>query len=225
MSEENKFLPKITTKNWWLIRKKLKITMPKSITKSFVAAALNIKEISAQTNVVTPMKQMGLIDENGSPTQLANEWRNDESYAAACKKIRQNIYPQELLDLAPDSTTEKTVIQNWISNHLMIGNEAARQSTTVYMLLSEADASKESESAPPQSHKTKTNTKKKVIKPSYRKDQNEYQSKQEVKNIKTHLDQNLNINIQIHISADSNAEQIDKIFHSMAKHLKSMSEA
>ena len=31
---------------------------------------------------------------------------------------------------------------------------------------------------------------------------------------------NLHIDIQIHISPESNAEQIDKIFESMAKHLK-----
>ncbi len=199
--------------------------MPKTITKSFVAAAMTIKESSAQANVILPMKQMGLIDENGSLTQLANEWRNDSSYASACKKIRETIYPQELLDLAPDTDTEKSVIQNWISSHLSIGEEAARQSTTVYILLLEADASKESDSNSAPSKNTPTKPKKTVVKSIPRKDQSDSNENMEKQKIRANFDPNMNINIQIHISSDTSAEQIDKIFFSMAKHLKSMSEA
>lgn len=225
---EDKKLPRITTKNWWGIRKKLKSTMPKSITKSFVAASMDIQESSAEANVIRPMKQMGLLDENGGPTRLANEWRNDGTYAAACKKIRESTYPQELLDLAPDLDTDKTTVQNWIASHLMVGDEAARQSMTVYMLLLEADPSKQNEASTGSKKTTSSTTKKAApkkaaVKKKVEKTGNEG-SEEEKKRIKTTFDPSMNINIQIHISSDTSVDQIDKIFTSMAKHLKSMAE-
>lgn len=227
MADTKQTLPKITTKNWWGIRKKLKSTMPKVISKSFVAAAVGVGDASAKGNVISPMIQLGLLDENGAPTKLANEWRNDETYAAACKKMRENTYPQELCDLAPDMETDKGTVQTWISSHLMVGAEAARQSASVYMLLLEADPSKQSEatnkSAVPK--KSAAPAKKKATKVApkkeHPKDDEETSSK---KKVKTSFDQSMNINIQIHISPDTSADQIDKIFSSMAKHLKSMNE-
>lgn len=222
-----KTLPKITTKNWWGIRKKLKSTMPKTITKSFVAAAMSVKESSAQMNVIAPMKQLGLLDNDGAPTKLANDWRNDDTYASACKKMRESTYPQELLDLAPDTETDKSTVQAWISSHLMVGEESARQSTTVYMLLLEADPSKQTETAnnSTTTKKSAEPAKKKAAKAEPKKqspkDDDEIETK---KKVKTSFDPSMNINIQIHISSDTSADQIDKIFSSMAKHLKSMNE-
>jgi len=227
MAESKKNLPRITTKNWWGIRKKLKSTMPKVISKSFVAAAMGVGDSSAQGNVISPMTQLGLLDENGAPTTLANEWRNDDTYASACKKMRESTYPQELCDLAPDMETDKAMVQTWISSHLMVGAEAARQSTSVYMLLLEADPAKQIEatnnSTAPK--KSAAPAKKKAVTAAQKKerpkDDGESHSK---KRVKTSFDQSMNINIQIHISSDTNADQIDKIFASMAKHLKSMNE-
>jgi len=223
-----KSLPKITTKNWWGIRKKLKSTMPRNVSKSFVAASMSIKETSAQMNVVAPMKQLGLLDENGAPTKLANEWRNDDTYAAACKKMRESTYPQELLDLAPNTETDKSTVQTWISSHLMVGEESARQSTAVYMLLLEADASKEAESSSQNNGNKSSAPSKKVARKSAARKKAATITKEETeetqKKIRTSFDPSMNINIQIHISSDTSAEQIDKIFSSMAKHLKSMNE-
>lgn len=222
-----KTLPKITTKNWWGIRKKLKSTMPKAITKSFVAAAMDIKEVSAQMNVIAPMKQLGLLDESGAPTQLANKWRNDETYALACEEMREATYPQELLDLAPTIDTEKSIIHSWISSHLMVGEETARQSASVYLLLLDADASKQSElSASTPANKTDKPMKKNTAIKSKQQSDNGSEDipDEKHKKVRASFDQSMNINIQIHISSETSAEQIDKIFSSMAKHLKSINE-
>jgi hypothetical protein len=216
--DEKKSLPKITTKNYWGIRKKLKSTMPKTITKSFVAAALNIKENSAQMNVVGPMKQMGLIDDKGSPTSLANEWRDDDKYAAACKKIREKVYPEELLDLAPDAETDKSTIQNWIANHFMTGEESARQSTGVYLLLLEADASKQ-DGVSNSKVKTNSRTAPKSEKKTITKKVQDKIKKQDELNLNDEFKPSIHIDLQIHISPDASAEQIDKIFASMSKHI------
>ena len=226
MAEKKQTLPRITAKNWWGIRKKLKSTMPKSVSKSFVAAAMGIGESSAQGNVISQMILLGLLDENGAPTKLANEWRSDDTYASACKKMRENAYPQELQDLAPDMDTEKATVQNWIGSHLMVGEESARQSASVYMLLLEADPSKQAEatssSATPK--KSSTAAKKKPAKANIKKEEQKGEDKDAKRRFKTSFDQSMNINIQIHISSDTSADQIDKIFSSMAKHLKSMNE-
>lgn len=226
MAEAKQTLPKITTKNWWGIRKKLKSTMPKVISKSFVAAAMGVGDASAQGNVISPMIQLGLLDENGAPTKLANEWRNDDTYASACKKMREATYPQELCDLAPDMEIDKGIVQNWIGSHLMVGAEAARQCASVYMLLLEADPTKQTEaannSATPK--KIAPPAKRNAVKPASKKEQPKDDGTGAGKKVKTSFDQSMNINIQIHISSDTSADQIDKIFSSMAKHLKSMNE-
>ncbi len=226
MTEAKRTLPRITTKNWWGIRKKLKSTMPKVISKSFVAAAMGVGDASAQGNVIAPMIQFGLLDENGAPTQLANEWRNDDTYASSCKKMRENTYPQELCDLAPDMETDKGMVQTWISSHLMVGAESARQSASVYMLLLEADPAKQTEAVNTTagSKKSATPSKKKAAKAAPKKESPKDDEVRSKKRVKTSFDQSMNINIQIHISSDTSADQIDKIFSSMAKHLKSMNE-
>ena len=201
--------------------------MPKVISKSFVAAAMGVGDASAQGNVIAPMIQLGLLDENGAPTKLANEWRNDDTYASACKKMRESSYPQELCDLAPDMETDKGMVQTWISSHLMVGAEAARQSASVYMLLLEADPAKQAEAANSSvtPKKNAAPAKKKTVKAAPKKEPPKDDEETEPKKkVKTSFDQSMNINIQIHISSDTNADQIDKIFSSMAKHLKSMNE-
>jgi hypothetical protein len=185
---------------------------------------MSIKKVSAQMNVVAPMIQMGLLDESGAPSALANEWRNDATYSAACEKIREKIYPRELLDLAPDTSVDKATVQQWIASHAMVGREAARQSASVYMLLLEADASKGGDGAKAAAAKgSATSSARKVTKPPAKKKEHE---EDKGKNPPApRLDPNLNINIQIHISADTSAEQVEKIFSSMAKHLGPISKA
>lgn len=200
--------------------------MPKVISKSFVAATMGVGDASAQGNVIAPMIQLGLLDDKGAPTQLANEWRNDDTYASACKKMRENTYPQELCDLAPDLETDKGMVQTWISNHLMVGAESARQSASVYMLLLEADSAKQAEAAKnsASSKKSAPPSKKKATKTAKQKETPKEDEGSTKKKVKTSFDQSMNINIQIHISSDTSADQIDKIFSSMSKHLKSMNE-
>jgi hypothetical protein len=218
--EKNAALPTITTKNWWGIRKKMKATMPRTVTKSFVAAALSIQEASAQTNVISPMTQMGLLDDGGAPTALANDWRDDAKYARACGQIREAVYPRELLDLAPDSTVDRDVVKKWIAGHRRVGDEAARQAAAVYMLLVDADPSKESGITRPQSQKSPSSAAKQT-KPSRKQSTSE---KDKDQRSQMRLDTRLQINIQVHIAADTTPEQIDKIFASMAKHLKDAAE-
>ncbi|MCF8467216.1 MAG: DUF5343 domain-containing protein [Sneathiella sp.] len=224
-TESNNSLPKIMVKNYWAIRKKLKATIPSRLTSSFVAAALGIKEVSAQTNVISPFKQLDLINDQGVPTDLLFDWRDDDKYEATCKKIRENVNPEELLHLATDAESDKDTIISWIAGKFRVGNEAARQAAAVYLLLLEADLSKQPDTIKVQkTANSATKTKKSSenrSKPETDEEES-VQKKSKKERGATGFEPILNLNIQIHISADSSPEQIETIFASMSKHLGSV---
>jgi hypothetical protein len=224
--DEKKPLPKMTTKNWWALRRKLRSSVPSKITPTFVAATLGIKEASASVNVIPPLKQMGLIDENQKPTGLAFDWRDDDKYPDACEKIRVDTYPQELLDLAPSADIDRAIVQSWIASHFRVGTEAARQVASVYMLLLEADPTKELAASPNLQQKVKSQAQPKkpttkAVGPQLLEDLSKAAPVVNQPSLKLPSGApSLHIDIQVHISPESSPEQIDKIFASMAKHLK-----
>jgi len=228
MVDDKKTLPVISSKNWFAVRKKFRTSIPKEVTPSLVAGWLNTSEGSARANVVAALKQTGIIDKNGKPTDLTTRWRDDDQYKAVCSEIRATIYPQELLDLAPDATSGRVMVERWLANTFGVGDSAASKQAMFYLLLCEADLSKDKEAfgKPPtlRAQPAKFSAK---------------QSDSSSKSIQTSLPElreshtaippqltssrsspSLHIDIQIHISSESSAEQIDHIFASMAKHFK-----
>ena len=72
--------PMISEKNWWDLRNQFKKTIPSNVNPSYVKSLLGFNsDDSARNNIILPLKQLGIIDEEGKPTALANEWRSDES--------------------------------------------------------------------------------------------------------------------------------------------------
>ncbi|MDR0797608.1 MAG: DUF5343 domain-containing protein, partial [Nitrososphaerota archaeon] len=119
--------PKLSEKTWWILRNKFKTSMPTAITNGYVKTLLTLSnDISANSNVILPMKHLGLIDNENKPTQLANDWRIDEKYSSVCDTIVKTVYPQELLDLFPDTTVDKKSATNWFMEH-RVGKAAAGQ--------------------------------------------------------------------------------------------------
>ena len=77
----SKNYPTITEKSWWAVRNKFKASIPSVVTPSYILSFLPLNSIpSANSNVVVPLKRMGLIDFNGVPTSLAKQWRLDQEY-------------------------------------------------------------------------------------------------------------------------------------------------
>ena len=78
---------------WWALRRKLGQTMPKEIAPSYLASVLNIG-LGSTRNVLPGLRAVGLIDDTGKPTELANRWRNDAEYRQVChdsaRKWRSN---------------------------------------------------------------------------------------------------------------------------------------
>jgi len=225
--------PKISDTSWWKLRDLFKRKVPAIVTPTYLATALSMGEASARSNLIGPFRKIGIIDEDGKPTDLAYDWRDDHKYGDVCSSLIEKCYPQEIKDLfhSPDADFQK--LTNWFMSHARCGEPAAKHFARFYLLLLKADLS-EAEAASAKNEakaKTpKTETKKKEKKPTTQEVTELVPIPKTVETTpvvqpnppQTILSNapELHINIQLHISPESSADQIDKIFESMAKHLK-----
>lgn len=234
MANGDTSLPKIADSSWWKLRDLFKRKVPAIVTPTYLATALSMGEASARSNLIGPFKKIGIIDDDGKPTDLAYDWRDDHKYAAVCESLIKTYYPQELKDLFHSSDVDMQKLTNWIMNHTRCGEPAAKMYARFYLLLLKADP-KASEiatnSKEPKAKTTKPSEKNKtlLVMPSATSQQQEAvsQSPAIVAPAQTPVaprilnnSPELHINIQLHISPESSTEQIDKIFESMSKRLK-----
>jgi len=230
MAEEKKSYPKIPRNNWFLLREKFKHRTPEKVSPSYVATALEMSEASASANIIPPLRAFGLIDDEGRPTDLAYDWRDDDKYSDVCKTIFEAVYPQELRDLFHDpSSINVKGIESWFARQMRSGAAAAKKSAAAYVLLLEADLSKAKAAREAKSTKPNNGAEKKTVKSPAQKASTSSPVKTPVSPppvVETHgtggkptFSPKLHVDIQIHISPDSSPEQIEKIFESMAKHL------
>jgi len=97
MADQNNSYPTISEKNWWTIREKFKASLPSVVSPNYIKTLLTLSsEASARSNVIVPLKRLGLIDDDGKPTDLANDWRLDNKYRSSCDAMIKSVYPQEL---------------------------------------------------------------------------------------------------------------------------------
>lgn len=235
--------PKIASANWWALREQFKKKVPATVGPSYLSSVLGeMSDSSAKSNLITPLRKVGLLDDEGRPTDLAFDWRDDDKYPAVCKKILESCYPEEVRDIFDSVDCDIGKLKSWFMNHVRCGEPAAKMFSRFYLILLEADPSNSSDKK--QSSKSTSNTKPvskaaKAAKASSKASSTVPQDRSltskiptdqsaEVSQTETHTHSSihskkapqLHINIQLHISPDSSAEQIEKIFESMAKHLK-----
>lgn len=223
--------PKISRKIWWLLRDKLKKSVPSAITPTFVTALSSMQEASAKANVLVPLRYLGIIDENNKPTELAERWRHDDEYSQVCHEIRANVYPQELIEAFHDAdSTQKDAIKIWFMKVGQVGEIAAKMYTETYILLTEADFTKSDIKAPNNSTSRTSGTplKSSLTRQAPKSIQTpapasptitEHSSAAEESHYHPRRLPAIHIDVQVHISPDTTPDQIDRIFESMAKHL------
>ena len=218
MANEQPVFPMIPVKHWWAIRKRLQQSMPGALTPSFLASVLRMKEVSARTNVIPSLMACGLLDEDNKLTARANQWRDDKMYSKVCEEIRTDVYPQELRDAiqGPDPSSEDAV--RWFTTKRSIGISAARRYAAVYILLTEADVSKAVIPDKKRSAKPKPNEQKRTKPKSAPKLQVQDETGVDLPEM-PNANPSLHIDIQIHIAPEATAEQIEKIFEAMGKHI------
>jgi hypothetical protein len=219
-TEDSATYPKIPVKHWWTLREKFKQSIPSAVKPGYLAAALGMQEKSARANIMPALVTFKIIDADGKPQDRAVRWRDDGQYPQVCEEIRKEIYPQELLDALPGPLPDREAVERWFANKTGAGEVGVKMMALVYLLLSEADPSKQPESSaspPAARRKTKRTSKPKA---SSSKDEDTEAPLSPPKKLPPRQVQpSLHIDVQVHISPDASAEQIDQIFASMAKHL------
>ena len=223
MAKDKKSYPTMPANNWWALRKKFRTSLPKEVTTTYLASALKMGEKSARNNILPGLRITGLIDEADKPTDRAVNWRDDKQYPQVCKEIREEVYPQELLDLAPDLSIDRATVQTWFAGR-GIGTSLASKHASFYLLILEADPLKESDiTTATASTKTRTSGARRKPETDSKKQlptPNQQSGAAGVQPTDAKKQPSIHVDVQIHISHEAKAEQIDQIFASMAKHLK-----
>jgi hypothetical protein len=232
--------PMIPESNWWKLRDQFKKTMPPTVNNVYIKSLLSLATTNAASNIIRPLKQLKLIDEEGKPTQRAIEWRNDAKYADICQQIIDEIYPEGLRSLYSGKDIDKAACKEWFLNATTLGASAASSSAAMYILLNDKTPKSSAEFSKPKKVTTKVTTPKSMVSPiieTKNKDVVDTETKddkaeisQSIPNVTTPVSTtssgkqlSLHIDLQIHISADASSEQIDQIFASMAKHIPALS--
>lgn len=225
MAENNSY-PMLSVSNWWNIRKKFKQTIPGTVTASYLSSVLNMQERSATNNIMPYLRQIGIIDAEGKTGERAKLWRDDIDYPKVCDEIRQEIYPQELLDIPYATDEDRESIKRWFARTTGTGESTVAKITAFYFLLCDKDPAKEPTTKQGNSAKIKStprsSTKPVNVVTDGSPKENSHNQPTSANNTHPVSKPNIpaiNINLQIHISSDASPEQIDKIFESMSKHI------
>ncbi len=90
---------------------------------------------SARDNTVSPMRKLGLIDDDGALTSRGNKLRLDASYADACQEILDDVYPSDLSALADGSgAPDPQLVKTWF-DHKGFGGSNSRQMAATYVMI------------------------------------------------------------------------------------------
>lgn len=224
MTKENRSFPMLSKANWWKLRDKFKRTLPSAVTSTYLVSLLGLKDDrSAINNVIVPMRTLGLIDDAGIPTDLANKWRMDDTYEQACEEMLANVYPDELRELLPEKQIDEGIATNWFMKN-GVGEPTAKKMVRTFALLKEADLSKKIDNNATTNSSRKSGKQVKNVSSTSKKKSDSLGTtsmsapKQPIGNT-TQPGPDVHIDLQIHISPDSTPEQIEAIFSSMARHL------
>ena len=224
MVEQKKSFPMLYISHWWTLRKKFKQSIPGVVTDNYLATVLKIGVNSARANVLPYLKTLGIIDEDGKTLERAKQWRDDGQYGEVCKAILKDIYLKDLLEAVPDPVHERTQAERWFANSTGAGQAAVRRMAALYCVLVEADASKQLDQEKSGQTRNKDHKHAKV-KPKKKGSSSPPRAAETIRESTNGSFQppqqfpGININLEIHISADATPDQIDQIFASMAKHI------
>ena len=224
MAEKVRY-PQIPSTVWWGIRSILVKSPRVTIDEKLLGTQLDVQETAAKA-YINELKTVGLLSEEGRATALAEKWRLDDSYPEAVEQLLSTIYPEGLLHLAPAAEGDRQKIVSWFLRE-GLGQGAAGNKAATYLLIGSPTPSE-----PP----SKNNSKGSIGSPKPTTRTQNAGPKTEAKSgaARSNADEirqpaatrtgqfemlPLNVNVQIHISADAGSEQIESIFSAMRRYL------
>lgn len=205
--------PQIPSTVWWGMRNLLINSPRATFDESMISAKLGVQQAAAR-QYVAELKKVGILDDEGKGTDLANRWRMDDSYSEAVKDIANKVYPSSLVTIAPPGAADRQTVKNWFMTQGLGAGSAGNKTATYLLLTSELpeDSAQTKTTKVPASSEKAPSTSKKSSKLN--------PGKKELQNTKENNSDSLplNVNVQVHISADASTEQIDAIFSAMRKY-------
>jgi hypothetical protein len=108
-------------------------SVPSTVTVGYLAHLLNLKEKSAR-KYLGELKLLGLVSEDGKLTVEANDWRFNADYCRVCSSLVTKIYPDEVRDLFPGPSIDRTKCAEWFTRELNVGTPTGSQYATTYIL-------------------------------------------------------------------------------------------
>lgn len=229
MAETKNSYPTMPVAHWWKLREQFRKTIPSTVSTNYLASILGMSESSARTNILVPLRTVGIVDNDGKTnTEKANQFRSDDLYPKFCENLVKELYPTEMVEAFPDISSDKEKVKNWVMRHTSVGEAGANKIVAFYYLLLDGNPENKPDSNKDTSAKGKTLPKPKTEKvPKETKEvvnEEKHEEKPKHSHRKSESSDNhnlpsLNINIQIHISSDATPDQIEQIFSSMSKHL------
>ncbi len=215
---DKKTYPRLPAKNWWTLRERFKQTMPSRVDADYLQSILGLTSTASAGNLMGPLRSMGLIDDKGAPTDRALDWRHDETYKAVCEAILTEVYPDSLRSAFPNPSDSSTGVASWFARNTGSGQGAATGMAALFILLSAGDPSSTANGSKPSSpREPRVSTSRKAtpkVEPAVTTTKTTPPATTRDRDVPS-----LNINVQVHISPDASADQIDQIFKSMAEHL------
>lgn len=217
--------PQIPSTVWWGVRAILQRTPNATIDERLLGVQLGVQEAAARA-YITELRAVGIINEDGKATPLAHKWRLDDSYAEAVEQLIQDTYPEGLVHIAPPGEAERQKVVSWFQRE-GLGHGAAGNKAATYLLLSSptpneaprAGAKAAQGEQPPRARPARQA----ASSPVKTKDEGgrtpARRGNGEQRNTSGADAFPLNINVQIHISADAGTEQIESIFQAMRRYL------
>ncbi|WP_315913952.1 DUF5343 domain-containing protein [Arthrobacter sp. lap29] len=212
---------------WNSLRRAFFKSFPSKVTLTYLASALGIAEKTAK-NILPQLRNLGLIDSEGVPTEIALEFRFEETYPKACKTLLELNYPLEVRELFDTKDADPAAVATWFMRHSKSGQSSASVVSKFYLNLL-------AENPLPEATKP---TSKRAAKPAVPLATVQPQISAKIQATDAppalpldhgqppqsppHPQQgvpSLHIDMQVHIDPAASADQIDSIFASMAKHL------
>lgn len=223
--------PNIPESNWWELRRRFQQTMPREVDAPYLATVLNISEAAAG-NLTGPLRTVGLIDDDGRPTDRALAWREDDQYRQVTTDMLEAVYPQGLRDAAPPPNPDRGAVVRWFSRSTGAGQAFTERIARFYLLLAAGNPrgadQPAGERAPRQgqpatqarpTRQTRATGRASAPTRGVATPAPQEQPPTQTPTPRQAQQPSVHIDIQVHIDPAATAEQIDQIFASMARHL------
>jgi len=205
--------PQLPTTVWRGVWQLLNKAPTRKLDDRTLAAELGVQSTAAK-QYLKELQKLNILNADGQPTEVADKWRQNGNDLKVISEILEGAYPEGLRELAPPSDLDRDKVIRWFQGE-KLGIGAARNKAATYIMVASGipdevpknpgsnGRKKREKAAPPAPAATKNErsapTKAHPPRESRRKPQ-------------------LAVNVQIHISADASAQQIDAIFSSMRKY-------